>query len=178
MLFSALAKERDDAGCMVALYPAPYQSRQLSVLGGEPHQHLHVTLAYLGKARDVDREDVIRATRYWAEDVPTIRATVGGFGVFTEGPEPVVYLTIDSPDLDEHRHRLISSLRSFNVPPKTEHGFTPHMTLAYGDGVSVPDDEQLGTRLWFPKVTVMHGGRREDLLLQGQYEPSPAAPSS
>lgn len=127
--------EGDSSGprSMVALLLPADTAAQLAQPGGLDPDHLHVTLAYLGEG--VDDETLAAAEQAVADtaaDLPVLRGTVGGIGVFPAGDDGVpVWATVDVPGLETVRERIIDALDAAGVPYSTAHGFTPHVTLAY-----------------------------------------------
>lgn len=167
----ALRKDRDDAGCMVALFPDEETAAKIASIAAasEPAEALHVTLAYLGTAGpDTDHDPVTEVARGWAQATPPVEATISGAGAFTQGEQPVLYASVDAPGLEDHRQHLARALAAAGHPPSSEHGFTPHMTLAYG-GTEVQNAaaELGGTELKFDRVAVVHQKDREDFPLTG-----------
>jgi 2'-5' RNA ligase len=116
---------------MVALYPPPALARDLAVTGGEAPELLHVTLVYLGDttpAEVIRTNDVVSRV---AAGAPKLTGEISGKGTFTAGPKPVTYLSVDLPDLPQVRQDLVDALEAEGLPVNREHGFTPHMTIAY-----------------------------------------------
>lgn len=162
-----LAKAAAHTGVMVALFPSPATAGMLAQPGGEPAEDLHVTLAFLGDADQLDQAAVQRLAQTvagWATTVAPLPAVISGTGRFTSGPEPVIYASVDTPDLPAARERLVEALSGAGLEPSSEHGFTPHMTLAYEDRyVVVPDP----LPLTFETVTLAVAGERMSFPLTG-----------
>lgn len=152
-------------GCMVALFlPRP---EDLSLDGGEPPEDLHITLAYLGDSRRLDQQQVIAAVEEWALRTPRLSGSISGSGVFTEGPSPVSYLSVDMPRLPEAREALVRTLESYGLPVSKQHGFTPHITLDYARRkVEVPSSYKLR----FGHAVVAFGGDRIHVPFKGAVE--------
>ena len=133
----------------------------------EPADDLHVTLSYLGKVDSAPftAADVISAVEQFSELAAPLVLAVSGVGHFTIPEGTATYASIDSPDLPDFRHRLVSLLRMRNIESPSEHGFSPHVTLAYTPPGEPPPDipiEQLAdriTQLTFavPEVSVHWG---------------------
>ena len=155
-------------GVMVALYPTPSVAQKLAVKGGEPVDEIHCTLAFLGKADALpDPEALRKAVADWAARTPPIEGEISGHGLFTAGPEPVTYATPDLPALPEARADLMDALDGH--PVSKDHGFTPHMTIAYADKTaSLPDHG--GRKLSFSKASLVIGGERHDFKLAGNLQ--------
>lgn len=153
-------------GAMIALYPPPGQARDLALDGGEPAEQLHITLAYLGDADQItDPARLRQLVAGWAASTPAITGSVSGHGVFTAGDEPVTYLSIDIPGLEPARDRLTDLLAAGGYPPSREHGFTPHITLAYQHR---PGDVGARTEpLLFTDIALVLAGERQPIKLTG-----------
>lgn len=189
-----VVKMDDDAaeehtGAMIALYPSPEQALELAIPGGEHPDELHVTLAYLGQLgaelADEDEQRIIQAVTQWARSQPAITATVSGVGFFDQDP-PVTYASIDAWALPSARQRLVETLDGAAVRHAQEHGFTPHMTIAYEQAL---DYRPARLAMHFHEVHVRFAGRNTIIPLQGGAErvqvnepeaakaiPEPAAP--
>ncbi len=153
------------SGVMVALFLPPALASKVALPGGDAPSELHLTLAYLGDADELEDPASLRRTvAAWAAATPAIVGQIAGVGLFTAGPEPVTYLSIDAPELPAARQRLLDALGAFDV--SMEHGFTPHVTLAYDARVTEPDVG--GETLTFAAVSVCVGPDRNDYALGAQ----------
>lgn len=127
-------------GLMVALMLQPETSRALALPGGEPPERMHCTLAYLGKLSELPEDAPERAAKAVASVAlacPPISAKVSGFGTFepshgSDGKRVLVAL-IDGPELAGLHVALRHALADVGLPPRADHGFTPHVTLMYGE---------------------------------------------
>lgn len=168
---AAMAKSADTKGVMVAI-PVDGKTAKKLALGNEPADNLHVTLAYLGKTKDVDEARLREVVAGWATTVPSLRVRTTGLGRFEPGsksntgeenPE-VTYAPVDASRLGEHRARLVDMLERAGVSVASDYDFTPHMTIHYGDGApeSLP-------KLEFdaPAVVVAYGGEWTEVPLTG-----------
>lgn len=149
---------------MIALYPHPDLAAALAVPGGLKPDDLHVTVAYLGEAADVDRQAVIAVGRELAARSP-IRATISGHARFTGGPDgDVIVALVDGPDLEVLRRDTVDALAAAGLPLPREHGFTAHTTLLY-----LPPDEPSPIARINPATTaygalcVVYGDDRTDI---------------
>lgn len=169
----AMAK---DHGVMVALYLPRAFADELAVEGGQPASDLHITLAYLG----TDLPDVaIQRAAGVAYDAAMRRqppraklAGVGRFGATrSSGGKDPVYAAVDSVDICELRNAICCHLECLSVPVAKDHGFIPHITLAYVDPdapspvTSVPPYE-----LEFPAIVVAAGNERVIYPFKGERE--------
>jgi 2'-5' RNA ligase len=160
----ALSKSEQQTGAMVALYPAPAIARTLAQAGGEAPEELHLTLAFLGDASAVDDPERLRkVVEGWAASTPPLEAHMAGTGIFTHGPESVLYASPDSPALPHARQRLVDALEHAGFPPDGGHGFTPHVTLAYGHDGAPPSIAAVP--FIFDQVSVVIAGARTDYPL-------------
>ena len=140
---SWLAKNHVYKGAMVALFLPESVAKKMALPGGLDPSELHVTLAYLGEANQItDPTGLIRQVEQFASSQSPLKLKVGGVGQFneenSEGKRPF-YASVDSPDLPGFRQALVEALK---IPPDTEHGFTPHVTLKY-----VPKGNSISTSL-------------------------------
>lgn len=161
-----LSKADAHTGAMVALYPTPEVAQQLAQPGGEPVEQLHVTLAYLGPAALIeDPAPLKRAVAEWAAKTHPLAGVISGTGHFTAGPDTVTYASLDLPALAAARELLVSALQ-YIATPSREHGFQPHLTLAYADlpGLQVPN-----LPIVFDTVSLVLAGERTDFPLYGTY---------
>lgn len=167
---------KEHSGAIVALMLDASDTAALTSAippGLEPETDLHITLAYLGQAADL--------TRQQCDDIDGILGAIGsvfgpiaglvqGIGFFNQDAagQRVLYASFDSPQLPDLRQTVVGAFKAAGVPMDDTHGFTPHITLAYapnGDQPVVPDVPAL--KITFPAITRMFAGERGDTLLQG-----------
>lgn len=168
----AVTASANHDGVMVAFFLDPEMAQQFAVEGGEPPEALHMTLAYLGDQDEAgaSADELARVVGEWAAQTPPISGEISGHGVFTNGDKPVTHMSVDCPDLPAARQSLIEHLQANGMHPRMDHGFDPHITLAYGDTpVDVP-----ATPVTFNKVTVSHGENDMDMPM-GDAVPMMAA---
>jgi 2'-5' RNA ligase len=139
-------------GVMVALFPDPDAAKKIMVRGGDDPEQLHVTLAYLGKTTDqagdgltleAATSKIVAAVQSAAATYQPLSGTVGGVGKFPDQGEGVpVFALVDVVGLGAVREAVVDALEAGGLPVKTDHGFTPHMTLGYNlDLDLIPDSE-------------------------------------
>lgn len=133
----ARAKQFDD-GIMVALVPPQQVAEQIVQEGGQPVDDLHITLAYLGSTGDYTKEELAwlpELVGSWAARQKPLQIRVGGVGKFTNGGkgEHVLYAAPDIPGGAQAHSSLAAFLTGHGYKLPSEHGWTPHMTLAYVD---------------------------------------------
>lgn len=100
---------------------------------------LHITLFYLGTTEDcggpAGQERLYRAC--YGHAISGAKALVGkvnGFGVFMNPDNDVLVALWDLPYIAEFRAALGDQCRLHGAEMREEdHGFTPHMTVAYDD---------------------------------------------
>lgn len=94
-----------------------------------PAENWHLTLRFLGKIDDVQRDRLV-ATLDETLDVPPFALRFGGLGAF---PRPrkatVAWLAADAPQLHELAARVEEAATSIGLMPE-ERPFHPHLTLA------------------------------------------------
>lgn len=134
----ALFKGADGNGVMVAIR-FPRQAEWMALPGGEPQADLHLTLAYLGSADEMDPDKLQALHDNLSAVAGRTRPIVGriqGYGRFTNGDEDVVWAGFDAPGLDELRHAVLLAVRDAALEPAGDHGWTPHVTLGYSEDES------------------------------------------
>lgn len=102
----------------------------------EQPEALHLTLAMCGDVATLGAEatkNALDAIKVYAKGAAPIDGSISGIGRFTGGDKDVIYASFDSPGLTEFRQGLVEALEHVGVPTLANHGFTPHITLAYVD---------------------------------------------
>lgn len=175
----------DGTAAMVALYPPRAVASALNVTGQLPDalpvEEMHVTLAFLGPeaVTQLDRAAVEAVLRPLAAASEPMEGTVSGVGRFSAGypagqdPWPL-YASVDVPALPEFRQDLVDALEAAGIPYARNHGFTPHVTLAYVG----PEDETAAARVLaagvdpapvtFSEVVLAWGNERIRFPLTGE----------
>lgn len=100
----------------------------------ETANNLHVTLAFLPDNLATEKRDqIVSAMTIAAMGLEDKKLTgkIGGYGVFKNGDEQVIYASFDAPALPSIRESLCHTLDVLGVDYAKDHGFTPHITLAY-----------------------------------------------
>lgn len=170
--------EKSPTGFLVALWLPSAAATSLAIKGGEAAADLHITLALCGDAEEMD--ELVQARIITAID-ETVRyrdkleGKISGFGRFSnveEGEKHVFYASPDVPRLAELRQEIVNCLMNKGVDVDSNHGFTPHITLAYLDPEEDnPLSEIEDMSLLFEGVTVMAGTRRIDIPF---WKPEPS----
>lgn len=162
-----LAKTAAHSGCMVALVPGPEVAASIALAAAEmegvraePAEEVHLTLAYLGKAADIDRATFLAAVQGIAAVTGELLGVTSGWGTFENETENVLWASVDVPGIDVMRSLVVEGLSAAGLPVATNHGFTPHMTAAYSDDpiISVPTTSVAGMPLHFTSLVAAHNG--------------------
>lgn len=156
-------------GVMLALYPPADLAAQWAAIDGatQPAEQLHVTLAYLGKTdtlRDEQIAGAILTARNVAMSEEPLAAKINGVGRFNASAssdgQDVIYAVVDAPKLLKLRDHACELLEQFDAEPDDNHGYTPHMTLAYIEaGVPSPIPMLPTIEFVFDRITVAVGGK-------------------
>ncbi|WP_431959450.1 2'-5' RNA ligase family protein [Actinacidiphila sp. bgisy160] len=169
-------------GVMIALYPDLDTAERIAHPDGTAPEELHVTLAYLGQAGDLGGhpDDLPDLVRDLAADTEPLQGTIGGIGFFPPNEDGTpCWVPVDVPGLTALQDRVASRLATsvFSEQLRTDHGFTPHLTLGYdlpADTPAVPP-----TPVHFDQLWVVVGQERTPIplsLLEEDAQP-PAAPT-
>lgn len=142
---------------MIAVKPRADQAAALADPDGEPAEHLHVTLAYLGEV-DGDLGPVAEALRPVAVAHAPLAGTVSGYGQFGP-PADVGILLPDVPGLVELRVAVTEALLDAGFDYARGHGFEAHMTVDQTpEGDELPSMmDRAGLPLDFDELLVVRG---------------------
>lgn len=148
----------------------------------EPVDQSHLTLLYLGKvdALGTAHETILDAIRSALHGLAPLTGTINGIGRFTHDSDGcnAVYASFDSPALPAFRQCLVEAISALGLPLPNEHGFTPHITLAYiPSDAPMPDIRLPRLSVTFEAVTLAWGGERQTVLLGGSVPNVPDQPS-
>ncbi|MFF7198237.1 NAD(+)--rifampin ADP-ribosyltransferase [Streptomyces sp. NPDC008079] len=157
-LIARQAATDSETGIMVAIVPPREIAEQLAREGGEPVGELHITLAYLGKISDYTPELVKwlpELVGSWAARQKAIRVRIGGVLKFSNEAENqhVLAATADIPGGAQLHSDLAAFLTGHGYRLPSEHGWLPHLTLAYVDRhfrflPKMPEHEWIADRVW------------------------------
>ena len=161
-------------GTMVAFYPSAAIAKRLAIKGYEPHEDLHVTLALPGKVSEQSTEQLKRLPtiiRGFAMISRPLTGRISGVTEFPahEGKKPIVAL-LDVPGLTAWRQRLIEILALNGYAAANDHGFIPHMTLAYIGPEEHLEIETPSFNIEFDQVDLNIGTKRKAYNLGGNPE--------
>ncbi|MFG2141841.1 2'-5' RNA ligase family protein [Streptomyces sp. NPDC048650] len=165
------AEQQADRGAMVALYVPAGTARKIAHPDGTAPRDLHITLAYLGDADQLPGhpDDLAGLVATVLDGAEPLSGKIGGVGRFPDtGEGEPVFVPVDVPGLSELRGRIVSALALSPLAGvmRTDHGFTPHITLGYGlppDTAAVPP-----TPVTFDTVHVVRGPDATPIRLTGQ----------
>jgi 2'-5' RNA ligase len=155
---------------MIAVYPTATEAGRIaaSVVGGsgEPPAKMHVTMVFLGEADDVDLKAAARAVGSVSGSTAPLSGKVGGFGLFSEGPDGYPQIAIpDVVGLAKMRVDLINALAEENITTPSEHDWVPHLTIDYVSEAILPDRSVLGVPLTFNQLSLAVDDERKDFPL-------------
>lgn len=173
-----MAVNQNHTGIMVALFP-PEAEAQALALSGEglpegsvvtPANELHLTLVYLGEVGQIGfgQGDLLKWVMHFAQENPIIRGMVSGVGRFNtadaEGRQ-AIYASYDSLMLAPFRFWLADRLP---YGPEN-HGFTPHITIAYVPAdAPMPNILPAAREIVFDRIGVAWGDQVTLFQLQGE----------
>jgi 2'-5' RNA ligase/phage head maturation protease len=181
------AEAQTGRGVMVALKLPPDVAARIAHPEGTAPADLHITLAYLGDAAALgghpdDLRDIVASA---VSGLAPLTGSIGGIGKFPDtGDGEPTWVPVDVPGLVELWQRVADALRTsvYADKLKTDHGFTPHITLGY----NLPDTEPVpATPVTFEQITVVSGpdtslvplgGTAQEQPPQAPDAPAPAPP--
>lgn len=162
-------KTKAHSGTMVAFFLPANAAAALALPGGEPAEDLHVTLAFLGKPTPDQITRIHSIVAATAASSAPVSGTLGGVGRFAgdAGGPSVTFGIPDVPGLAALRERLRVALAGAGFDAEENHGWAPHVTLAYGDA-PMPDPAALARiPLDVRVITLAVGDVRETFTLSG-----------
>ena len=124
-------KEYTGSGGMIAWQVPRALAERLALSGGEKPEDLHMTLCFFPDIEKTDIAAVAEAMGFVSASFGTLRGEVSGLGRFSIDDGDAVIALIDVPELTRLREALVYELRERGVVYANDHGFTPHVTLAY-----------------------------------------------
>lgn len=124
----------DYGGVMIALVPPKKICEKLAQEDGEPVEAMHVTLAYMpGLDRKKAGPELKELVEGWARTQKALTAHIGGVGTFVNPGEHVLWAAVDIPGGGLFRESLVETLERHGYDVANDHGWTPHVTISYGD---------------------------------------------
>jgi 2'-5' RNA ligase len=173
----------NDNSAMIALrIPDPIRAEIASkypFVDAETLKDLHITIVYLGDSRTLNKIDVIRAASEFAQFQSPIKGTLQGLARFVNGTErdPLV-VTFDSPQMPRLYTGLAGCLDGYHIPYHKEHGFIPHMTLAYIPAeAEMPIDSIEPIEINFSEIYLVDGNEWLPIVLTGYENKTKWTPS-
>lgn len=162
-------------GVMVALYPDVGAAKAIAAQQGvtEPVDELHLTLAFLGDSSETalatNKDKLIAAVKQWAvEKGQALKGTINGLGRFFHAEDDqtnAVFVSPDVPGLPELRQSLCDWIKQSGFDYAQNHGFTPHITVAYVPLDAPTPTIRIETPVTFSQVTLAWGDERYDYPL-------------
>lgn len=148
-------------GAMICLMPP--EASTLAVDGGTAAGELHITLAYLGDAADIDPATITELQSICGELASSLEegsGSIAGPAAFVSDPDPEaseipLVALIDSQWIAAVYAALMDALSASAIDTPSEHGFIPHMTLQYATAPSLLDIPP--TDLSFPSICLVLG---------------------
>ena len=164
----------DGAGCMVALFPSSEALDSIEAKGDLPlekRDDMHITLAFLRTTPEGEQLDLLQSVvRDIARTQGSMEGVWGGTARFNPSAgsdgKPVLVALPDLPDLPDFRQRLVDGLDAAGFPVSKDHGYTPHLTVAYGDNGQV----RAAGPLDFDNLTLKTKGGSWTYPLTGEIE--------
>jgi len=154
-------------GVMVALYPDQAAAKTLADLEGvtEEADRLHLTLCFLGDSTEqplaTNKEQAIQAVADWAQQHgQPLKGQINGLGRFFHSEEDgtnAVYVAPDVPGLPDLRQSLADWIEKSGFDYSQDHGFTPHITVAYVPKDAPTPPIRVETPVFFDRVTLAWG---------------------
>lgn len=161
-------------GLMVAIWLDSDLASALAIPGGEALDQLHLTLCYCGDATAMSDVAIARAIDRvaWAAEcfMGPLVGQIAGVGRFNASEssdgKDVVYANVDVPGLERLRQLIADMLTDIGCPPSANHGFTPHITLAYIEPGSTMPVQRIETKPFaIRSLWVSVGDRRTEIPL-------------
>jgi 2'-5' RNA ligase len=159
---------------MVAFFVPDEISPDLAIdhPGAERAEDLHVTLAYLGDASGIQRQELIDAVTEFAKTRSPLTAVLSGLVRFTatDGDDAVCYL-VQSDEIEGFRSSLIHFLAGAKIELPNKRNYVPHITVAYirneddTPRIDVPD-----IQMTFSDIHVAYGDERVVIPLGGESD--------
>lgn len=141
-------------------------ARQAGIDNVMAPEDLHITLVYVGDSSGKTDEDKQRAIKALSErEFGAVTGKIGGIGRFnaseSSGGKDVIYASFDSPTIGGLQSELELELESLGFVLPSQHGFTPHITLAYVEpGADISNLVIPTTELTFETFTLYWGDEK------------------
>ena len=156
-----------------AFWLDPMTAAELAIPGGEPPEELHVTLVFAEDGMlmgEVVLANALVNVMQECKYTGTFAGRVSGYGRFlaSEGSDgkDVFVALVDIVDLEDFAEDIEDAMERAGLPISAEHGFIPHITLAYLDpGAPSPVPTAVDCDLTFNEVVWKCGDRMSVLAL-------------
>lgn len=169
-------------GAMACLCLSSEQQQQLREAAGLPDAECdHITLVYVaGEAEEIaaHKNQLLSGLAQLAQCTPPLAGEIGGVARFaasesSEGRDVCVAL-YDCPALPALYSAICCCVAAYGITLPGDHGFTPHITLAYLDpGAAMPVESLPRAPLSFAALSFVWAGERIDLPFCGGEETPP-----
>lgn len=127
--------------------------RQFPFVEDDIFNTMHMTLAFLGDTKDMKVIPVLKSMLEMSDYRKPVTGKVQGLARFISGGEQDAFvLTFDSPEMPTLYGDLKNQLNWKDVKTPSEHGFIPHVTLAY-----IGKDEDLPAGTFEPFDLTING---------------------
>ena len=182
--FSNAAAGAEHTGLFVGFFLSPESAQALALEGGEAADQLHLTLCYCGDVAALDDMTVAKAmvaVKDLASWRTPLTGRVSGLGTFSptknSDNKSVLYASVDMPGLAELYCWVAYVLECAGVAPRRDHGFDPHITLAYVEANAEPPkiEKFQPIALRFDALAIVIGEERTIIPLSG-YPQSSCSP--
>lgn len=165
-------EDEPHTSCIVALWLPDADAQALALAGGEPAEDLHITLCHLGRSTPELAAKVRTIVGSFAMHAAPVAGSISGLGRFNASESSdgldCVHALVDAPTLPAFRQALVTSLVAAGCMVSTDHGFTPHVTLAYlAPGQPAPVEQVASRPVTFGEVWVCAGEERTAYALLG-----------
>lgn len=176
-------------GAMVALLPTADDAARLAVDGGEPADELHVTLAYLGDAADLDaeaRQRIIAGVSNALSGFPQVEGQAFAVSAFNppgidagDGKQRDTCITLGvGGDLVDTVHNAVGMSLDPDVTAMQHRPWCAHITLAYTDDLSkVAEWADRCGPVTFDRVRIALAGEHIEIPLIGADVAASADPT-
>lgn len=169
-------------GAMIALVPSADDAARLVVDGGEPVDELHLTLAYLGEAAEIDddtQQAIIAAMSSLAEGAGPVTGDGSAISVFNpaaDDKETAIVLGVSGDELEPFHTQVMDAMSGGggSVAPEQYSPWNAHVTLVYSDDLSMVGDlaDRTNQPVVFDTLRVAFGGVVTNIPLGAQAKPA------
>ncbi len=172
---------------MLAFYPDAETSARIATIiaeieGATPIDTLHCTSIYLGMVKELPESSANDIPNALHDHVPSmpITGTISSITTFKSDEGEVVVALVDAKGLAEFYTDAMRALATVDVYNASEHGYTPHITLARiaDDGVMVAVKkcmQLVGSDVTFDQLALELGDRRVEVYKAENYINVPMA---